>query len=143
MNFALLLLLFVRPLSAQLQSVDMRVSGLDCASCAGSVEKAVARIRGVETVSFTGERVIIRLKQDNAVTLGRIRDALKGIGYTPNEARVTVRGTARNDRGRWLLATPSGLTFEISRGSREGDALATGVVRPPVGPGARERIEVE
>jgi copper chaperone CopZ len=85
---------------AQLQSVDIRVGGLDCASCAGSVESRLKRIRGVESAKFDAERGIasVTLAPDNRVTLDAIRDALKGVGYTPGDAEIVVSGTVKGDK---------------------------------------------
>jgi copper chaperone CopZ len=90
--FALLLTLL--PLRAEFLSVDISVSGLDCASCAASVEKVIGRIRGVESVTFRLQPGVaeIRLKPGNRVQLDAIRDALKGIGYTPGESKVKAEG---------------------------------------------------
>jgi hypothetical protein len=51
-------------------------------------------MRGVESASFDPTRNVanIKLKPDNTVTLPAIRDALKSMGYTPEEATITVLG---------------------------------------------------
>ena len=89
-------LLFALPLAAEFRSVEMRVDGLDCASCAGSVERALRRIKGVESASFrlSDATAVVALKPGNAVVLDQVRDALKAIGYTPKDARVVARGVA-------------------------------------------------
>jgi copper chaperone CopZ len=86
------LFLCVVPAAAQVRSVDIRVSGLNCANCAPSVAKRLARIRGVEAASFERNIAAVKLHADNTVTLDTIRDTLKGLGYTPEEARIVVRG---------------------------------------------------
>jgi copper chaperone CopZ len=85
---------------AQLHSVDIKVGGLDCASCATSVESRLKRIRGVESSKFDAERGVasVTLTPDNRVTLNAIRDALKGIGYTPGDADIVVSGTVKGDK---------------------------------------------
>jgi copper chaperone CopZ len=86
--------------SAQLQSVDIRVSGLDCASCAESIEKRLKRVRGVESASLDSASgtVHISLAAENSVKLDSIRDALKGLGYTPGDAVVVLVGSVTGDR---------------------------------------------
>jgi len=86
--------------SAQLQSVDIRVSGLDCASCAESIEKRLKRMRGVESASLDSGSGTVRvaLAPDNSVKLDAIRDALKGLGYTPGDAVVVLVGNIAGDR---------------------------------------------
>jgi copper chaperone CopZ len=96
MRLAAVLIVCVAPAAAQLRSVDIRVSGLDCASCAESVAKRLGRIRGVESASFDRNMASVKLREENAVTLHAIRDALKGLGYTPEEARIVVRGELRD-----------------------------------------------
>ena len=85
---------------AQLQSVDIRVSGLDCASCGESIEKRLKRVRGVESASFDAGASTVRivLAPENTAKLDAIRDALKGLGYTPGEAAVVLMGTVSIDR---------------------------------------------
>ena len=85
---------------AQLQSLDIRVSGLDCASCAGGIEKRLKRVRGVESASLDTATSIVRIvfAPENRVKLDLIRDALKGLGYTPGDAAVVVVGTLAGNR---------------------------------------------
>jgi len=93
-----LLLATILPAAAQLQSVEIRVSGLDCASCAESIDRKLSRMRGVESASFNTVKstAILKLKPENTVTLTAIRDALKALGYTPEEASILVRGELRD-----------------------------------------------
>ena len=109
----------------QLLSVDIRVGGLDCASCAMSVESRLKRIRGVESVKFDAEqgRVGVALAAGNRVTLDAIRDALKGIGYTPGDAEIVVAGAMK--RGKLSLPhQPEAFAAELP----DGDVKVKGVV---------------
>src|SRR5205085_6339078 len=69
--------------------VELAVGGLDCVSCAQSVDKTLKKIRGVEAASFRTEAAVavLDLKPGNRVALDEIRDAVKRIGYTPKEAK--------------------------------------------------------
>ena len=98
MKFALICLIFVLPAAAQLRTVEIRVSGLDCASCAESVDRKLGRMRGIESASFDATKNVatLKLKAENTLTLTAIRDALKSMGYTPEEARVSVQGELRD-----------------------------------------------
>jgi cation transport ATPase len=99
------LLLAARPLPAELLHVELSVGGLDCISCAQSVDRVLKRIKGVDTASFrTADAVaILDLKPGNSVTMEQIRDAVKGIGYTPKAAKIAARGEARQDGGKWIF----------------------------------------
>jgi cation transport ATPase len=85
---------------AQLKSVDIRVSGLDCASCAESIEKRLKRVRGVESASLDAATSTVRIvfAAENTAKLEVIQDALKGLGYTPGDATVELVGTIAADR---------------------------------------------
>lgn len=93
------------PLCAELLRVELSMGGLDCASCAQSVDRILKRIKGVDAASFrTQDSVaVLDLKAGNSVRLEQIRDAVKGIGYTPGVAKITARGQARNEGGKWLF----------------------------------------
>jgi copper chaperone CopZ len=90
---------------AEFLHVEQSVTGLDCMSCAESAPRNLKKIKGVESASFrTKDSVaVLELKPGNTVMLGEIRDAVKRMGYTPAGARVTVRGEARKDGGKWIL----------------------------------------
>ena len=93
------------PLCAEFLHVEQSLTGLDCASCAQSVDKIFKKMKGVETATFRMEDsvVILQLKPGNTVPLEEIRDAVKRIGYTPKEAKVTVRGEPRLEGEKWLF----------------------------------------
>jgi hypothetical protein len=44
----------------------------------------------------------------------QIRDAVKGIGYTPGTAKITARGEARQGGGKWILSlSESGAEYAL------------------------------
>ncbi len=91
-------LLFVAlPAWSQLQEISIKLGGIECASCSVSIPKALKRIKGVETAAFNAKDATadMRLVEKNVVTLDQVRDALKGLGYTPEAATVRARGRIR------------------------------------------------
>jgi len=110
------LLLAARPLPAELLHVELSVGGLDCLSCAQSVDRVLKRIKGVDRAAFrTADAVaILDLQAGNSVTMERIRDAMKGIGYTPKTAKIAARGEARQDGGQWIFrVSESGAEYAL------------------------------
>ena len=64
----LLIILAGAPLAAELIHVELTLGGLECASCAQSVDRVFKRIKGVETASFKDSVVTLDLKPGNPVT---------------------------------------------------------------------------
>jgi cation transport ATPase len=93
------------PLCAEFLHIEQSITGLDCASCAQSVDKTFKKMKAVETATFRMEDsvVVLQLKPGNTLPLEDVRDAVKRIGYTPKEAKVTVRGEARREGEKWLF----------------------------------------
>jgi cation transport ATPase len=121
------LLAVCAPLPAELLHVELSVGGLDCISCAQSVDRALKRIKGVETAAFRTQDAVavLDLKAGNTVEMEQIRDAVKGIGYTPGAAKVTVRGDARQEGGKWLFRV-TGSGAEYPSEVAEGQVIAPG-----------------
>jgi copper chaperone CopZ len=141
MKFVLLLALGIAPVSGQLQSVDMQVSGLDCPSCADSIGRRLGRVRGVESATFDAAKniVTLKLKPANTVTLSAIRDALKSLGYTPGDAKITAQGELKSG----VLSFPHqerAFTVEPSGGS--GAVTVAGNV-PASKAGETDRLRIE
>jgi len=105
MRFLLILCLLALPAGAEYRSIEMHVSGLDCASCAASVKLKLRRIRGVLAATFKGSEGVasMQLAPANKVTVDQVRDVLKGIGFTPENARVEAHGELSSEEGHWLL----------------------------------------
>jgi copper chaperone CopZ len=100
----------VLPLSAELRKLEMRVGGLDCDSCAVSVDRIIKRIRGVDSASFDAKAnlVSVTFKPANKVGVDAIRDAVTGVGYTPGETQLSARGSLVSEDGKWRFK-PAGL----------------------------------
>ena len=90
----LALLAAALPGAAEFRSIEIGVGGLDCGSCAASVERALKRVKGVDAASFrlSDSTAVMTLKPGNTASLDQVRDALKSLGYTPKDAKVLVRG---------------------------------------------------
>ena len=81
------------PLLAEFRQVEIKVSGLECASCAESLPKTLERMRGVESASMDAKAglVLVKLKAGNKLPFEDLRDKLKQAGYTPG-VNVVVGG---------------------------------------------------
>lgn len=132
-------LLLLVPLRAEFLNVEMTVSGLDCASCASSVERVVRRVKGVESVAFRLQPTAVaevRLKPGNTTPLDEFRDAVKRLGYTPGDAKIEAAGSIESAGGEWRFR-PSGIerTYKIEPTEkidlRPGEAIVEGVIPTP------------
>ena len=93
---------------AQYKTIELKILGMDCAICAHGVKVAVQKVDGVESVQLSLERAEadIRLKPENRVSLDQFRRIVKGNGFEPREAKVTVSGSVRNAGGRLTCEVP-------------------------------------
>lgn len=67
---------------SNLREVSMPISGMTCASCAASVERAVGKLQGVEKVSvnFATEKATV-VYDTNATRISEIKQAISKAGY--------------------------------------------------------------
>jgi len=98
------------PAAAEFHRIDQSVAALDCASCIGSIRTRIGRMRGVASVEVDEDARLVRvaLQPDNRVRLEAVRDVIKGVGFTPTQARVRVRGKASQNADGWQFQ-PEGL----------------------------------
>lgn len=89
-------------LFAEFLQVRIEISNMDCLTCVQSLEMGLKKIRGVEKVVVGPQNSAdFTLQPGNKVTLERLRDAIKGVGFTPNTAHVIVRGKPVTASGQW------------------------------------------
>jgi Zn2+/Cd2+-exporting ATPase len=74
-----------------LQRTVVRVEGMDCASCAATVEKRVARLSGVHraTVNFAAGR--LDAEHDPGLALEELEEAVRAAGYVVSKAEQAER----------------------------------------------------
>ncbi|MCC6389877.1 MAG: heavy-metal-associated domain-containing protein [Bryobacterales bacterium] len=101
MRFLFPLLLCLGPLPAEYLRIEQSFAAMDCASCAGFIQKKLARNPGVESVNVDRKKnvVTVALKPGNKVRLRQVRDFVEQSGFKPREAEVVVLGTASVERG--------------------------------------------
>ena len=60
-------------------------------------------MRGVQSAELMPEKnlAILKLLEGNTIRLERIRDEIKGVGFTPKEAAISALGRASQDQGIW------------------------------------------
>ena len=108
-NMSLVVLLALPTLGqAEYTRVELKILGMDCATCAHGVRVAVQKVDGVESVELSLERASadIRLRPANRVSIDRFRQIVKANGFEPKQASVTAVGTVRETGGT--------LTFDVS-----------------------------
>jgi Cd2+/Zn2+-exporting ATPase len=61
----------------------MQVEGMDCASCVGKIETALARMSGVSDIrlNFATEKLELTLAPDSAIQVGDIEKTIKSLGF--------------------------------------------------------------
>ncbi|HKJ71357.1 MAG TPA: heavy metal translocating P-type ATPase [Gammaproteobacteria bacterium] len=78
-----------------MKELDLGIEGMTCASCSARVERALARLDGVEeaSVNLASERATVRYDED-ALDAGQIAGTVSDTGYTPviGEYEIGVGG---------------------------------------------------
>ena len=97
--FLLLQAAIAIPCQGEFLRIEMRYGGMSCASCLRSVRSSFARHRAVAKVDVPVDRPAVRLelKPGNAMTLAEVRDILKSVGFTPEEAVIAAAGKIDNN----------------------------------------------
>ncbi|MCO6186772.1 heavy metal translocating P-type ATPase [Rhizobium sp. L1K21] len=74
----------------QLQKINLQVSGMSCASCAGRVEKVLAAVPGVKqaSVNLAAESALVEYEGENGPQL--LSGALEKAGYPAVESELTL-----------------------------------------------------
>jgi copper chaperone CopZ len=99
---ALALIISSFALRAEFLRVHLEISQMDCATCITSLEIGFRKMKGVEKVSVSsGKGAEFDLQPGNRITLERLRDTVKGIGFTPTDANVSVKGKVITGDGQW------------------------------------------
>ena len=75
-------------------SITLPVAGMTCASCVGSVEKAVGKVPGVRTVSVNLATGRAEIEFENAVDVAGVVGAIERAGYEvpENQVELAVEG---------------------------------------------------
>ena len=98
--------------SDQFERTVVRVEGMDCASCATTVEKCVGRLAGVQraTVNFAAGR--LDAYHDDSVSVERLEQAVREAGYGVGESQQ-MEQTPFWRTPRFLLTVASALLFIV------------------------------
>ena len=94
---------------AQFLTIEMTVEGMDCVSCVSGLDTKLKRLRGVESVTVDAAKKLVALKlsTNNSIRIDRIRDDIKGVGFTPKRARFTAIGKVLVEAGEMLFVLES------------------------------------
>lgn len=96
------------PASAEHLRIEIKVFGMDCATCAHGLTVAMKKLQGVETVdiSLNKSAALLALRPGNTVTVEQLRTIIRNNGFTPKEAVVTTIATP--------VRKPGALALEVS-----------------------------
>ncbi len=74
-----------------METQQIEISGMSCATCSGNIEDAVGDLDGVAEVSanFASDEASVRYDPDQC-SLGRIYEAIEQAGFTPERATTTI-----------------------------------------------------
>ena len=96
-----------------------KVDGMDCASCAATVERALQQLEGVQDVQVdvVGGRVRVNYAEGK-LARGDLTGAVRRVGYTVQDAddRAARRATASMRTLRWRRAPRVIASGELSSG---------------------------
>ncbi|GJD56481.1 heavy metal translocating P-type ATPase [Methylobacterium dankookense] len=79
----------------------LRVSGMDCASCAAKVETAVRRLPGIEQVEASVATETLTVRHDPATSAGSIAATVRGLGYGAEDPDAVAPEAGAPDMPWW------------------------------------------
>src|SRR5258708_5311077 len=121
---------------AEFLRMEVFIRDMSCEPCSTSLEGAFKKMRGVDKaeVDFKAGTVRLTLAEKNRVGVDQVWDAIKRVGFTPGDTKVSVRGAVKGSK---LEVAEIGKTFEIDGRSIEGDSVElNGTIAPPPDPRA-------
>jgi copper chaperone CopZ len=92
--FLLLACLLAVSASAEIQSINMTIFGMDWEVCAHAVRVSLKAVPGVDTVNVSLEKGLatVTLKPGNTTTIKQLQDAIAKNGFTMKQSEATVIG---------------------------------------------------
>ena len=69
---------------------ELAVSNLKCGGCANTIKKRVEAIEGVDSVEVIEENSTIKLNFNSNLTLDKVRDTLRKLGYPTVDQENTI-----------------------------------------------------
>ena len=122
----------------QFLQIEVFMRDMNCPSCTETLTGAFKKMRGVEKVETSMEKGSVRLDlaRPNRISIEQVWDAIKRVGFTPGETKVTVRGTVKVDAGKTSIElAETGKVFEIDGHAEPGEAVELkGILNPPPDP---------
>jgi copper chaperone CopZ len=128
----LLMLIALSTARAEFLRIEVFMKDMDCLSCSDSLGRTFEKMRGVKHVEVSAEKgsVALDLADQNRVTLEQVWDAIKRVGFTPGDTKVTVRGAVKGHS-----LTVAEKIIEIEGSAKEGENIELkGTVSPPPDP---------
>jgi hypothetical protein len=123
---------------AEFLRVEVLIRDMNCEPCSESLAGAFKRMRGIEKaeVDFKAATVRLELAERNRIGVEQVWDAIKRVGFTPGETKVTVLGALKGSK---IEVSEIGKTFEVEfdqgRRAAEGDSVELkGTMVPPPDP---------
>ncbi len=97
----------------------LRVSGMDCASCAAKVETAVRRLPGIESVDVSVATETLTVRHGPGTSAGAIAATVRGLGYGAEDPDATAPSEQAADLPWWrapkaLLAFACGAALALA-----------------------------
>jgi copper chaperone CopZ len=119
---------------AEFLRVEVFMKDMSCQSCSESLGKAFEKIHGVKHVdmNMNDGTVTLELIDQNRVTLEQVWDAIKRVGFTPGDTKVTVRGAVKGD-SLTISVIDKTIKIEGQAAARENIELK-GTITPPPDP---------
>lgn len=137
-----LLLIASCVMRAEFLRVEVFMKDMNCQSCSESLGKAFEKLRGVKhaDVNFNDGTVTLELVDQNRITLEQVWDAVKRVGFTPGDTKVTVRGTVKGDS---LTISIIDKTIKIEGHAAETEnAELKGTITPPPDPRTAIKLRI-
>src|SRR5690554_3323826 len=96
--------------------VSMQVEGMDCASCVGKIETALARMTGISDISlnFATEKLELTLAPDSATQISDIEKTISSMGF--GVSATTHSASIQGEDGPHQAAAPHPRWWQTRKG---------------------------
>jgi copper chaperone CopZ len=136
----LLLLAAASYARAEFLRIEVFMKDMDCLSCSASLGKTFEKIRGIQHVEVKSASIALELADQNHITIEQIWDAVKRVGFTPADTKVTVRGTVKDGS---LQISVIDKTIKLEGQAKDGEVDLKGTIPQPPDPRTPLKLRLE